>query len=130
MKVLLINGSPKENGNTFTALSEVAKKGYYCYQHYEWDDATGEKKLTGRTDFSWDGTTSSYSWDSTTNKFVDTKEYGLWGSTGAETYEKLQFDKATGWSRWLKLNEQEPNLVSPTTNNDKWDESYIYDRRK
>ena len=25
MKVLLINGSPRENGNTFTALSEVAK---------------------------------------------------------------------------------------------------------
>jgi hypothetical protein len=42
---------------------------------------------------------------------------------------QLQFDKATGWSRWLKKNEQEPNLVSPTTNNDKWDESYIYDRR-
>ena len=25
MKVLLINGSPRERGNTFTALSEVAK---------------------------------------------------------------------------------------------------------
>ena len=25
MKVLLINGSPRENGNTFTVLSEVAK---------------------------------------------------------------------------------------------------------
>lgn len=25
MKVLLINGSPREKGNTFTALSEVAK---------------------------------------------------------------------------------------------------------
>jgi multimeric flavodoxin WrbA len=25
MKVLLINGSPRENGNTLTALSEVAK---------------------------------------------------------------------------------------------------------
>ena len=25
MKVLLINGSPRANGNTFTALSEVAK---------------------------------------------------------------------------------------------------------
>jgi multimeric flavodoxin WrbA len=25
MKVLLINGSPRENDNTFTALSEVAK---------------------------------------------------------------------------------------------------------
>ena len=24
-KVLLINGSPRDNGNTFTALSEVAK---------------------------------------------------------------------------------------------------------
>lgn len=24
-KVLLINGSPRKNGNTFTALSEVAK---------------------------------------------------------------------------------------------------------
>ena len=24
-KVLLINGSPRENGNTFTVLSEVAK---------------------------------------------------------------------------------------------------------
>ena len=24
-KVLLINGSPRENGNTFTALSEIAK---------------------------------------------------------------------------------------------------------
>ena len=24
-KILLINGSPRENGNTFTALSEVAK---------------------------------------------------------------------------------------------------------
>ena len=24
-KVLLINGSPREHGNTFTALSEVAK---------------------------------------------------------------------------------------------------------
>ena len=26
MKVLLINGSPKKDGNTFTALSEVAKE--------------------------------------------------------------------------------------------------------
>ena len=25
MKVLLIKGSPRDNGNTFTALSEVAK---------------------------------------------------------------------------------------------------------
>ena len=25
MKILLINGSPRDNGNTFTALSEVAK---------------------------------------------------------------------------------------------------------
>lgn len=31
-----------------------------------------------------------------------------WGSTGDETYGKLAFDKATGWSRWLKMNQQLP----------------------
>jgi hypothetical protein len=33
-----------------------------------------------------------------------------WGSTLDETYGQLRFDKATGWSRWLRLNQQEPNL--------------------
>ena len=36
-----------------------------------------------------------------------------WGSTLADTYEQLVFDKAVGWSRWLRLNNQHPNLFCP-----------------
>ena len=100
--------------------------GYYTYQRYE-DDATGKNVLKGKMIYTWDGDLYTYNWDSTAKKFVDEEKYGPWGSTGAGTYEKLKFDKATGWSRWLKVNKQEPNLESPTTNNDKWDDSYIYD---
>jgi hypothetical protein len=37
-------------------------------------------------------------------------ELGSWGSTLDATYGQLRFDNLTGWSRWLKLNQQEPNL--------------------
>lgn len=37
-------------------------------------------------------------------------ELGSWGSTLDATYGQLRFDQITGWSRWLKLNQQEPNL--------------------
>lgn len=104
----------------------MAQEGYYTYLYYE-RDATGKNVLIGKTDYSWDGTTSTYIWDSTNQKFVDDGKDDIWGSTGANTYEKLKFDQTTGWSRWLKLNKQEPNLVSPTTNDDEWDDSYIYD---
>ena len=46
------------------------------------------------------------------------KELGSWGSTLDATYGQLRFDQITGWSRWLKLNQQEPNLecfVEPYT---------------
>ena len=46
------------------------------------------------------------------------KELGPWGSTLDATYGQLRFDQITGWSRWLKLNQQEPNLecfVEPYT---------------
>ena len=36
-----------------------------------------------------------------------------WSSTLKNTYEQLAFDKATGWSRWLYLNEQLPCEDSP-----------------
>ena len=36
-----------------------------------------------------------------------------WGSTLADTYEQLAFDRAVGWSRWLRLNSQWPNLFCP-----------------
>ena len=37
-----------------------------------------------------------------------------WGGTLASTYEPLAFDKAVGWSRWLRLNGQWPNLFCPS----------------
>jgi len=46
------------------------------------------------------------------------KVLGSWGSTLDATYGQLRFDQITGWSRWLKLNQQEPNLkcfVEPYT---------------
>ena len=36
-----------------------------------------------------------------------------WGSTLADTYEQLAFDRAVGWSHWLRLNRQWPNLFCP-----------------
>lgn len=33
-----------------------------------------------------------------------------WSSTWTDTYEKLAFDKATGWSQWLKKNQQQPKI--------------------
>ena len=35
-----------------------------------------------------------------------------WGSTLDATYGQLRFDQLTGWSRWLKLNQQEPNTTT------------------
>ena len=32
-----------------------------------------------------------------------------WGSTLDATYGQLRFEQLTGWSRWLKVNQQEPN---------------------
>ena len=36
-----------------------------------------------------------------------------WGSTLADTYEQLVFDRLVGWSRWLRLNRMEPSLFCP-----------------
>lgn len=37
-----------------------------------------------------------------------------WGGTLASAYEPLAFDKAVGWSRWLRLNGQWPNIFCPS----------------
>ena len=37
-----------------------------------------------------------------------------WGSTLADTYEQLAFDRIVGWSRWLRLNKQWPNMFCPS----------------
>ena len=42
-------------------------------------------------------------------------EEGRWSSTFADTYEQTAFDKATGWSRWIKANKQRPATMSVFT---------------
>ncbi len=42
-------------------------------------------------------------------------EQGAWGCTFANTYEQTAFDKATGWSRWIKANKQRPATMSVFT---------------
>ena len=46
-----------------------------------------------------------------------------WGGTLDATYGQLRFDRLTGWSRWLRLNQQEPNPDCATGYNP-------FDRRK
>ncbi len=46
-------------------------------------------------------------WDGSVTDMND-QNIGSWGSTGDKTYGNLAFDKATGWSRWLKMNQQLP----------------------
>lgn len=54
--------------------------------------------IEGGTSLNWDGSITD----------MNGQHLSSWGSTGDETYGKLAFDKATGWSRWLKMNQQLP----------------------
>jgi hypothetical protein len=54
-----------------------------------------------------DGTLKDYSGDG--KLLHETK----WGSTLDATYKQLQFDKATLWSRWIEVNEQETAKKGP-----------------
>lgn len=45
----------------------------------------------------------------------EVKEQQQWNSTFADTYEQTAFDKATGWSRWIKANKQRPAKMSAFT---------------
>ena len=47
-------------------------------------------------------------------KMENTTLVGNWGGTLANTYEQLAFDKAVGWTRWLRLNNQWPNIFCPS----------------
>jgi hypothetical protein len=76
---------------------------YYIYNY----DRKKPKKLDGYDIYYADGKLEKY----TTG--VAEPEVTTWPSTLKNTYEQLAFDKATGWSRWLKLNKQLPAYDSP-----------------
>ena len=83
----------------------LAVKGNYYVYYYSEDDLL--KPYCYYICYA-DGKQVTY-WPGTEEEpFVD-----KWPSTLKDTYEQLAFDKATGWSRWLYLNEQVPCPNSP-----------------
>lgn len=80
----------------------LCTRGAYRGYVYQKDD-NGELKLDYFMIYEPDGKKSIYYADE--DKLEDR---GSWGGTLDSTYGQLAFDRATGWSRWLWLNEQEP----------------------
>jgi len=70
----------KENKNEETNEAKVQKDTNYYALHYN-----GDVSYRGKTDV-----------------------VGSWFSTIPQTYGRLAFDKATGWSKWLEINQFEP----------------------
>ena len=68
-----------------------------------------------------DGTSDYYSLtpndDGTSYTAEFIRDLAPWGSTLDNTYGQLEFDRIVGWSRWLKLNRQQPNLACPSAMN-------------
>ena len=69
-----------------------------------------------RTCYYEDGTTSksSYTMDESGIHESDSQPGNPWGSTLSATLEQTEFDRAVGWSRWLRINRQEPSLFCPS----------------
>ena len=98
----------------------LAQEGSYHVLTIDKDDE-GEAQISNYSAYNWDGTVQDYEKDG--SKFEKDGDAYEWGSTGAATYEQLQFDILTGWSRWLKLNTEFPN--SDSVVGSEWDDSYV-----
>ena len=91
------------NGNTFRTM---------------WDDRP-VKHLDRATLYKADGSIVEYTGENGYYKNEDDFDYALekmgegnWGSTLDATFGQLAFDKITGWSRWLYMNQQQTPLWS------------------
>lgn len=91
------------NGNTFRTM---------------WDDRP-VKHLDRATLYKADGSIVEYTGENGYYKNEDDFDYALekmgegnWGSTLDATFTPLIFDKITGWSRWLHMNQQQTPLWS------------------
>ena len=87
----------------------LGAKGHY--RVYAWGETESEDwALKYFIEYQPDGERAVYYSDNTLYGYM-----APWASTFADTYEQLTFDRLTGWSRWIKLNEQEPAPFSPAT---------------
>jgi len=89
----------QEKGNSVDASIMLGTKGHYRCYYYKGE--LDHLELDFFLQYEADGSKSS---------FYDNEYHprSPWGGTLESTYCQLAFDKATGWSRWLLLNGQEP----------------------
>ncbi len=92
--------------------------GTYSYIYWKTDPQTNSLVPFFQEVFSPDGEHQGlYLYPTESPYYYRMEPYGgdplSWGSTLADTYEQLEFDRAVGWSRWLRLNRQWPNLFCP-----------------
>jgi len=94
----------------------LATKGTYFETKWKDDDDSDSKShiLSNLTSYEPDGKYTEYTVENGEFKYGVTPDYtlkavkeGQWGGTLESVYGALAFDKATGWSRWLLLNEQQ-----------------------
>ena len=94
----------------------LATKGTYFETKWKDDDDSDSKShiLSNLTSYEPDGKYTEYTVENGEFKNGVTPDYtlkavkeGQWGGTLESVYGALAFDKATGWSRWLLLNEQQ-----------------------
>ena len=92
-------------------------QGAYAYTYWRNDDVNSSQKPIAEVIYAEDGKTYIFKVSPTDNpEYYESTfltEDDPWGSTLADTYEQLVFDRTVGWSRWLRLNNQHPNLFCP-----------------
>jgi hypothetical protein len=92
-------------------------QGAYSFAFWKTDQQTGIQTPYAEIVYSGDGEYHYFLLNPTDDPQYYSRElYGEtqnWPSTLADTYEQLAFDRAVGWSRWLRLNRQWPNLFCP-----------------
>ena len=92
-------------------------QGAYAVTYWKEDENKNPLMPIGEIVYDEDGKTYIYMLSPTDNpEYYEStldKEYTPWGSTLADTYGQLAFDRTVGWSRWLRLNNQHPNLFCP-----------------
>ena len=95
----------------------LGAEGAYAYVLWRDNAETGSQEPYGAYIFADNGDLNIFKLSPTDNpEYYSTEPVGdtkNWGSTLADTYEQLAFDRVVGWSRWLRLNKQWPNMFCP-----------------
>lgn len=94
----------------------LGAKGHFTFSWVEYDKTSHTPTLTGIRYYEADGTQNTYkvingefSPEGEANYTLEFSKTGSWDSTLDSAYGQTVFDRTVGWSRWIYLNQQEPN---------------------